>query len=74
MELAINTLISRLKLNTVIVDLFDLPRTLQRKPSRKRPERKVDRQCYIGRTYKDFLQWIEDNPRVAPVEMDRVKA
>lgn len=54
-------------------DLFDLPRTLQRKPSRKRPEHKVDRQCYLGRTYKDYVQWLDNNPGVIPVEMDTVE-
>lgn len=54
-------------------NLFDLPRTLQRKPYRKRPERKVDRQCYLGRTYKDFLTWKEENIGASVVEMDTVE-
>lgn len=54
-------------------DLFDLPRTVQRKPRRRRPERKVDKGCYIGRTYKDFEQWCEENPGVPIVEMDTVE-
>ena len=54
-------------------DLFDLPRTIQRKSRRRRPERKVDKGCYIGRTYKDFEQWCEENPGVPIVEMDTVE-
>lgn len=54
-------------------NLFDLPRTLQRKSRRKRPQRKVDKACYIERSYKDYEQWCEANPGVPTVEMDTVE-
>lgn len=54
-------------------DLFDLPRKLGRKPSRKRPEKRVDKQCYLNRTFDDFITYRELAPGVPVVEMDCVE-
>lgn len=52
---------------------LDLPRKVRYKPRKKAQIHKVDRQCYIGRTYEDFKQFTKENPDVAIVEIDSVE-
>ena len=52
---------------------LDLPLKVKRKPFRKKTEHKVDKSCRIGRSYKDFLQWQEDNPGLSEVQIDTVE-
>lgn len=51
---------------------IDLPRKVKYRPRYKRPEFKIDRGCRIGRTYKDFQEFIEQNPEINVVQMDSV--
>lgn len=52
---------------------IDLPRKVRyRVRSRRRPLR-VDKKCYEGRTYEDFLSFMQVNPDTAYVEMDSVE-
>lgn len=51
---------------------FDMPRKIRMRPRKKKTEPKVDRHCYEGRTYQDFLAFLHDNPDVPVVEMDSV--
>lgn len=52
----------------------DLPRACSMKPrSSKSVEHKVDKQCRIGRTREDYLNFIEKNPGLRVVQMDTVE-
>lgn len=53
---------------------LDMPRTVQRKPRRKRKAgHKVDRKCRMNRTYQDFQAYLEDHPGTFHVQMDTVE-
>lgn len=53
---------------------IDLPRKVRRKIRRKSERHfKIDKKCRIGRTYQDFLKYIEKHPDTAIVEMDSVE-
>jgi len=51
---------------------IDMPRVVRMKPRKSKPvEHKIDRSCRVGRTYNDFLNFIEETG-VSVVEMDSV--
>lgn len=53
---------------------IDLPRKVRYRPRKKRTnEFKVDKYCRIGRTYEDFIAYINNNPDTPVVEMDTVE-
>ncbi len=53
---------------------IDMPRKVRRKIRRKNERHfKIDKKCRIGRTYQDFLKYMEKHPDVAVVEMDSVE-
>ena len=54
---------------------LDLHRKVRRKPSRKKsgPILHVDKKCHIGRTYADFLAYLEEHPDAKVSEMDTVE-
>lgn len=57
------------------VTVMDLRRQVSRKMSKKRKQeykKREDRRYLKGRTYKDYLVYIEDNPDAMIVEMDTV--
>ena len=55
-------------------DLFDLKRTLQRKPRRKAgPSLLIDSKCRKGRTYEDYKKYMSKQPDMSTVEMDTVE-
>lgn len=51
---------------------IDLPRKVRFRARRKKPEFKVDKGCRIGRSYKEFEAFMEENPDTAVVQMDSV--
>ena len=51
---------------------IDLPRKVKYRPRYKKPEFKVDRGCRIGRSYQDFLKFMETEPETHIVQMDSV--
>ena len=52
----------------------DLPRACALKPRKgKGVEHRVDRTCRVGRTWEDYLAFVEGNPGVRVVEMDTVE-
>ena len=53
-------------------DKMDCPRIVRMRPRKKEPEKKIDRHCYDGRTYEDYMQFVTDNPDVPVVQMDTV--
>ena len=53
---------------------IDLPRVVRRKPRRTNPTQfKIDKKCYVNRTYDDFKKYVSKNPEVQIVEMDTVE-
>jgi len=52
----------------------DLPRACALKPRKgKGVEHRVDKTCRVGRTWEDYLAFVEANPGVRVVEMDTVE-
>ena len=51
---------------------IDLPRKVRFRVRRKEKEFKVDKGCRLGRTFKDFEAYMEENPDLAVVQMDSV--
>lgn len=74
MPVSIKTLYRYIDCNLFGVDNTDLKRKLRRKPHyrKKGPILRVDKQCHIGRSYEEFLEYLEDNPEMSVVEMDSV--
>mgnify|MGYP000953345166 FL=1 len=53
---------------------IDMPRSCRLRPrKRKSMERKIDPKCRVGRTYDDYVRYINDNPDTPVVEMDTVE-
>lgn len=52
---------------------LDLPRKVRYKARKKKKPLRVDKQCHLGRTYDDFLEYIAANPDIPVVEMDSVE-
>ena len=53
---------------------IDLPRKVRYKPRKKVKTRfKVDKTCLVGRSYKDFLTFMENTENSAVVQMDTVE-
>jgi IS30 family transposase len=53
---------------------IDLPRKVRYRPRKKTKTRfKVDKSCLIGRSYKDFLVFMENTENSAIVQMDTVE-
>lgn len=51
---------------------IDMPRTVRFRVRRKKSAFKVDRACYVGRTYADFHIFCETHLGIGVVEMDTV--
>ena len=51
---------------------IDLPRKVRFRTRYKKPEFKVDKKCRLGRTYKDYITFMENNPEARVVQMDSV--
>ncbi|HPV02453.1 MAG TPA: helix-turn-helix domain-containing protein, partial [Clostridiales bacterium] len=52
---------------------IDMPRVVRMGRRRKTQDRfKVDKKCRIGRTYQDFLKFMQNHPDLPIVEMDTV--
>ncbi|MCR4555131.1 MAG: hypothetical protein K5752_09505 [Succinivibrionaceae bacterium] len=52
---------------------IDLPRKVRFRVRKKKKAFRVDKQCHVGRTYDDFLEYIAAYPDVPVVEMDSVE-
>lgn len=59
--------------NILTASILDQPRVCMLKPRKgNKQERKIDKNCRIGRTFEDFNNYIRSNPNVPYVEMDSV--
>ena len=52
---------------------LDLPRKVRYRARKKKKPLRVDKQCHLGRTYEDFLEYMELHPDIPVVEMDSVE-
>jgi len=52
---------------------IDLPRQVRYRPRRRIKPLKVDKGCRVNRTYKDYLNYIMENPETQTVQMDSVE-
>lgn len=52
---------------------LDLPRKVRYKARKKKKPLRVDKQCHLGRTYDDLLEYTAANPDIPVVEMDSVE-
>lgn len=52
---------------------LDLPRKVRYRIRKKKKAIRVDKQCHVGRTYDDFLEYMAANPDTSVVEMDSVE-
>ncbi len=52
---------------------IDLARKVRLSPRKGKPNHKVDRNCTIGRTYDDFIKFMEENPGTDVSEIDSVE-
>lgn len=53
---------------------IDLPRKVRYRPRKKHEDNfKVDKACRIGRTYEDFISFMNEHPDTPVVEMDTVE-
>lgn len=52
---------------------IDLPRKVRMRPRKKKSTIKIDKKCREGRTYDDFLKFLDEHPSGAIVQMDTVE-
>ncbi len=52
---------------------LDLPRKVRYKKRKAKKPVRVDKKCHVGRTYEDFLAFMEEHQDHAVVEMDSVE-
>lgn len=52
---------------------LDLPRKVRYRVRKKKKAVRVDKQCHLGRTYEDYLEYMGSNPDTAVVQMDSVE-
>ena len=66
------TLYSYIEANLFEVSNLSLTRKVKMKPRKKKTQIKVEKACRNGRTYRDFLEWLETYPDTEVVQMDTV--
>ncbi|GHT84013.1 hypothetical protein FACS18947_0820 [Bacteroidia bacterium] len=52
---------------------IDMPRKVRYSPQRKKKTFKVDKACRLGRTYTDYLKFLEQHPDLPVTQMDSVE-
>lgn len=66
------TLYKYVSANLFSATATDLLRKVKMKPRKTKPQVKIEKGCYIGRTYQDFLAYVEKYPDTEVVQMDSV--
>ena len=68
------TIYKLIDLGLLEVKNIDLPRKVRFRQRRKKTTiYKVDKNCLVGRTYEDFLEYMKNNPDTPIVQMDTVE-
>ncbi len=52
---------------------IDLPRKVRYRKRKVKKHVRVDKHCHEGRTYEDYLKYMEEHPDIAAVQMDSVE-
>ena len=52
---------------------IDLPRKVRYRVRKKKKTFRVDKKCHLGRTYEDYLEYMNANPDTAVIQMDSVE-
>ena len=52
---------------------LDLPRKVRYRKRKAKRTMRVDKKCHIGRSYEEFLEYMNEHPDTAYVEMDSVE-
>lgn len=52
---------------------IDLPRKVRYRKRKSKKVVHIDKKCHVGRTYEDYLLFIEENPDIPVVQMDSVE-
>ena len=74
MPVCSKTLYNYINMGLLGMSNLDLRRKVRRPLRRKSgPALKVDRKCHEGRTYEDFLKFMEENPGLPVCQMDTVE-
>jgi IS30 family transposase len=66
------TLYKYISANLFSATATDLLRKVKMKPRKAKPQIKIEKGCYVGRTYRDFLAYMERYPDTEVVQMDSV--
>ena len=64
------TIYKYIKSGLFSVSPLDLQRMVKMRPRKKKKSIKVEPACRVGRTYRDFLSFVEENPDTPIVQMD----
>jgi len=64
------TLYKYVKLGLFSVSPLDLQRMVKMRPRKKKKSIKIEPACRVGRTYRDYLSFVEENPDTPIVQMD----
>lgn len=67
------TIYKYIKMGLFAAKPLDLTNTVKMKPRRKKPKLRVEKGHQKGRSYRDFLAFIKENPDVPIVQMDTVE-
>lgn len=59
--------------NLLSIGNLDLPRKVRYRKRKAKKIVHIDKKCHVGRTYEDYLNFIEDNPDIPIVQMDSVE-
>ena len=52
---------------------IDLPRKVRYRKRKVKKHVRVDKQCHVGRSYEDYLNYMDEHPELPVVEMDSVE-
>jgi IS30 family transposase len=64
------TLYKYIKIGLFSVSTLDLQRVVKMRPRKKKKSIKIEPACRVGRTYRDFLSFVNENPDTPIVQMD----
>jgi IS30 family transposase len=67
------TVCSHIKAGLFTANVFDQLNVVKMRQRKKKPEIKVERGFLVGRRYRDFISFMEENPDTPVVQMDSVE-
>ncbi len=67
------TLYKYIKLGLFSLSPLDLQRMVKMRPRKKKKSIKIEPACRIGRSYRDYLSFLEEHPDIPIVQMDTLE-